>query len=286
VKSENGNISSVARSFRLLLFCLSISSIGAAEPQPALQIGSKTWPASELLSRPDLENITITNDPAYNGRAMHYRAVKAANLFEATRFRDDDVIQFHCADGFVAPISKERIIGIGPNRSKAYVAIEDPKAKWPELPSKEHSGTAGPFYLVWMNPEMSGILQEEWPFKIVSFDVKGAIRDLYPAIFPKNQNDPGVERGLKLFQMTCFACHTMNKQGVSQIGPDLNLPMNPTEYFKDSSLPRYIRDPKSVRWWDGNKMPSFDPKTFSDQDIADVIAYLRVMAAEKSNSFH
>jgi mono/diheme cytochrome c family protein len=212
---------------------------------------------------------------------MQYRALKAANLFGATGFGQDDVIQFRCEDGFVAPISKDRIMDLGPNRSTAYIAIEDPKARWPDLPLKGHTGTAGPFYLVWLRPELSQILQEEWPFKIVGFDVKGSIRELYPKIIPKNQSDPKVVRGLKLFQMTCFACHSMNRQGPSQVGPDLNLPMNPTEYFKDALLPRYIPDPKSVRSWDGSKMPGFDSQTFSDQDIADVIAYLREMAAER-----
>jgi hypothetical protein len=39
----------------------------------------------------------------------------------------------------------------------------------------------------------------------------------------------------------------MNHQGPSRVGPDLNLPLNPTEYFKESVLPRYIRNPKSIR---------------------------------------
>jgi mono/diheme cytochrome c family protein len=255
----------------------------SAQAEPILKVGSKTYSASELLNRPDIEEITITNDPAYKGRTMRYRALKAARLFEETNFREDDVIEFRCSDGFVAPISKDRIMSIGPNQSIAYIAIEDPNAKWPELPFREHPGTAGPFYLVWLKPELSGILQEEWPFQIVAFGVKGGMHDLYPRVFPKNQPDPKVQRGLKLFQRACLGCHTMNKQGPAQVGPDLNLPMNPTEYFKDSSLPRYIRDPKSVRSWEGSKMPSFDPKTFSDEDIADVIAYLREMAAEKYN---
>ena len=271
----------MSRSSILLAF-LSVLSLASAQPDPSLRVGAKTYSASELLNRPDLEEITVSRDPAYQGQAMHYRALRAAKLFDATSFREDDVIQFRCSDGFVSPISKDRILGLGPNRSLAYIAIEDPKAKWPELPLKEHSGTAGPFYLVWLKPELSGILQEEWPFKIVAFDVKGSIRDLYPKIFPNNQSDPKVVRGLKLFQMTCFACHTINKEGAAQVGPDLNLPMNPTEYFQEAALPRYIRDPKSVRSWDGSKMPSFDASTFSDNDIADVIAYLKEMASEKS----
>jgi len=70
----------------------------------------------------------------------------------------------------------------------------------------------------------------------------------------------------------------MNKDGPSQVGPDLNLPLNPTEYLKESVLPRYIRNPKAIRSWEGSKMPGFGPETFSDEDIANIVAYLKEMA--------
>ena len=73
----------------------------------------------------------------------------------------------------------------------------------------------------------------------------------------------------------------MNGQGAARIGPDLNLPMNPTEYFKDNILQKYIRDPKSVRTWEASKMPGFD-QAFSDQDISDIIEYLKLMAKERT----
>jgi len=256
-------------------------AIASAHTEPSLRVGSITYSASDLLKRPDIEDITVKSDPAYKGHEMHYKALRAATLFEGANVGEDEVIQFRCLDGFAAPISKGRIMGNGPTQSVAYIAIEDPKSKWPELPFKEHSGTAGPFYLVWLKPELSGILQEEWPFQVVAFEVKGKLQDLYPKMFPKNQTDAKVARGLKLFQKTCFACHTMDREGASQVGPDLNLPMNPTEYLKEGVLARYIRDPKSVRSWEGSKMPGFGPETFSDEDIAAIVAYLKEMASEK-----
>src|SRR5260221_177467 len=117
----------------------------------------------------------------------------------------------------------------GPGNSVAYIAIENPKSKWPALTAKAVVGSAGPFYLVWLKPELSGILQEEWPYQVVAFEVKGRLKDLYPRIFPSHQEDAKVARGLKLFQQTCFACHTMNQEGRTQAVPDLNLPLNPTQ---------------------------------------------------------
>ena len=68
------------------------------------------------------------------------------------------------------------------------------------------------------------------------------------------------------------------------MGPDLNLPLNPTEYLKESVLPRYIRNPKSIRSWEGSKMPGFGPETLSDEGIANVVAYLQEMALERSHA--
>jgi len=134
-----------------------------------------------------------------------------------------------------------------------------------------------------LKPELSGILPDEWPYKIAGFEVKGRLQSLYPGIFPKHQEDARVARGLKVFQQTCFACHTMNREGPSQVGPDLNLPLNPTEYLRESILPRYIRDPKSIRTWESSKMPGFGPEVLSDEDVANVVAYLKEMALEKSH---
>lgn len=272
------------RAICVLSICLLHFCVAAAEQEATLKVGAKSYSMSELLKRPDLEIITVKHDPVYGGREMRYQAISAAALFAETNLREDEVVQFRCLDGFVATISKERIMHNGPGQSVAYIAIQNPRSKWPDLPLKPSSGSAGPFYLVWLKPELSGILQEEWPYQVVAFEVKGRLKDLYPRIFPRHKEDAKVARGLKLFQQTCFACHTMNQEGPSQVGPDLNVPLNPTEYFKESVLPRYIRNPKAIRSWEGSKMPGFGLETFSDEDIANIVAYLKEMAVEKPHS--
>jgi mono/diheme cytochrome c family protein len=257
--------------------------MAGAQSEVTLKVGAKTYTVSELLKRPEVETITVKHDPVY-GRDMRYQAIRVGVVLAEMNLREDEVVQFRCLDGFVASISKERIMATGAGHSVAYLAIENPQSKWPDLPQKPSSGSAGPFYLVWLNPELSGILQEEWPYQVVAFEVKGRLKDLYPGIFPAHPEDARVARGLKLFQQTCFACHTLNHQGPSQVGPDLNLPLNPTEYLKEDVLPRYIRDPKSIRAWQGSKMPAFGPEVLSKNDIADVVAYLKEMANEKSQA--
>ena len=65
------------------------------------------------------------------------------------------------------------------------------------------------------------------------------------------------------------------------MGPDLNVPMNPTEYFTESALKKLVRDPKSVRDWSAGVMPGFDSARLSEAELDQIIAYLKHMAGKK-----
>src|SRR5678815_869136 len=137
-----------------LSICLLSISVGAADQEATLKVGAKGYTLPELLRRSEIETITVRHDPAYGGREMQYQAIVAAALFAETNLREDEVVQFRCLDGFVASISKDRIMRNGPGQSVAYIAIENPTSKWPDLPLKPNAGSAGPFYLVWLKPEL------------------------------------------------------------------------------------------------------------------------------------
>jgi hypothetical protein len=54
------------RAVYVFLGCLLGVSMAAAQPtEPTLKVGTKSYTASELLKRPDVEAITVTNDLAY-----------------------------------------------------------------------------------------------------------------------------------------------------------------------------------------------------------------------------
>jgi cytochrome c1 len=57
--------------------------------------------------------------------------------------------------------------------------------------------------------------------------------------------------------------------------------MNPTEYMTAKGLHALIRDPKSVRTWPEQRMPSFPPNFVSDKEIDLIVAYLQHMAGRK-----
>jgi mono/diheme cytochrome c family protein len=81
-----------------------------------------------------------------------------------------------------------------------------------------------------------------------------------------------------VFVAQCLACHTLNGGGAATIGPDLNQPMSPVDYFQPAALRRLIRDPASVRHWPGRSMPAFGPQQLDERALDDLIAYLRHMA--------
>ena len=254
----------------------------------ALQITNgdqkKTYSLNELLERKDLEKITIKNDPSYPNKTREYQAVKVSSLFSGLNIEDSAVIQFETTDGFSAPIAKERLLNQSPDKSIAYIAIESPNAPWPRLAPNKPS--TGPLYLIWKNPSLSDIRSEEWPFMLSGFTVIGTLESNYPAIYPArniSKTDP-IYSGFRMFTKQCFACHTMNQQGQSQIGPDLNIPMNPTEYFQEDALKVFIRNPSNVRTWPGQRMHGFSESEISNKDLDNLIAYLKHMAATRSNA--
>ena len=258
-----------------------------SEASPTLTIKAngqtRQFSRAQLLSSPLIKQIAIGQDPAYPKQNMTYSAVPVASLFSGLPADSNGTALFSCVDGFSAPISRNRLLNADPRQSIAYIAIEKPNERWPALKADEPAKTAGPFYLVWEHPERSGIKTEEWPFQLAGFELKPAIEDQFPRAAPDKGLPAGsrIRRGYKTFMQNCFACHAMNGEGTSQIGPDLNLPYNPTEYLKLNALVALIRNPQNLRHWPQAKMKGFDRSALSDSDVQEIILYLKHMSTQK-----
>ncbi|MBF8795639.1 cytochrome c [Pseudomonas monteilii] len=256
-----------------LLFCLPLS---AAQLHLELGERSRQWQSAELLTHPQARDIRIDQDVSYK-RPMLYRAVPLNVLLEGVTANDH--LQAVALDGFAAEMPAGPLLQSGP--AQAWLAVEDPAKPWPALGDGKPS--AGPFYLVWTNPQASGIRPEQWPFQIATIRRLPPVQIRFPALLPDPAlpaDDP-VRRGFALFQQNCLACHRLNGAGDAQFGPDLNVPYNPTEYFQPGFLRRYIRDPQSLRQWPQARMPGFAPSVLNDQALDDLIAYLAHMAKRK-----
>ncbi|AGG89758.1 MULTISPECIES: c-type cytochrome [Rhodanobacter] len=258
----------------LLALCLVLPA-SAAELKVDLGHGVVTYRSETLLRRPDARTISVPGDVAFR-RAMHYRAVPLVALLDG--IGPGDHLQFVAGDGFAAEIPAALLLNA--QGSEAWLAIEDPAQPWPTLPGHGH---AGPFYLVWTRPQAAGIGTEQWPYQLASIRRLAGVAECFPAILPDPAlpADSEVRHGFAVFQRTCFACHTLNGQGDARLGPDLNLPHNPTEYLRADLLRAFIRNPQSLRQWPQAKMPGFDTHALPDADLDAVLAYLRHMAGRK-----
>lgn len=261
----------------LSLFCLPWLA-RAAELRVDTGQGIFVYPTEKLLNRADLRTVTVPGDVAFH-RTMHYRAVPLAALLKGISAGDH--LQFTAHDGFVAEIPAALILQA--NGSEAWLAIDEPAHPWPALDGGH--GSAGPFYVVWTQPQAGHISPEQWPYQLAAIRVMVEAATRYPAIRPANSLpvDSPVRRGFAVFQRTCFACHTLNGEGAATLGPDLNLPHSPTEYLRADLLRSFIRNPQSLRNWPQAKMPAFSKQALSDADLDAVLAYLRHMAGHKPN---
>jgi mono/diheme cytochrome c family protein len=269
--------------FAVLLLTLSvIGHCAAAQPMIELTIGGKTQSFSRaaLLARPDAAEIHVPRDVAY-GTSTTYRAVPLADLLDGAALPADSVLEARATDGFAAQLPMDLVRNRDPATAVAWLAVEDPAQPWPKLPGKPVG--AGPFYLVWVGREAASVRSEQWPYQIAQLATQPSPSTRWPvlAVDPALPVTDPVRAGQSLFITQCLACHRLNHAGSADTGPDLNVPMNPVEYFQPAALRRYIRDPASVRDWPGRTMPAFPQDQLSDREIDLIVAYLAYMAQRK-----
>ena len=262
----------------LIALAAMLLSLPLAAAQLDLQLGanSRTWQTEELLKHPQVQTLTINNDVSYK-KDMTYQVVPVAALLIGVK--PEDHLQAVALDGFAAELAAAPLLDR--DGARAWLAIEDPAQPWPPLSAGKHS--AGPFYLVWTDPQAGNISPEQWPFEVASIKLMAPVAQRFPALLPDRalKADDPVNQGFALFQKNCLACHRLNGAGDAQFGPDLNIPYSPTEYFGADFLKRYIRDPQSLRQWPQAKMPGFSAQVLPDGDLEMLVGYLKHMAGRK-----
>jgi mono/diheme cytochrome c family protein len=270
----------------VLLGALLAAGLAIAAPDETVltvDIGGSTrkFTREELLKHPSAVEIDVPRDATYK-RAMHYRAVPLERLLAGLDLPRDQVLEAIATDGFVGMLPADLVLHPARGAAQAYLAIEPPDAPWPALSAKEAS--AGPLYIVWLKPEASSIRSEQWPYRVAALRGVDSPAKRWPALAVDAKLPAGApaRAGQTLFVTQCLACHKLNGAGSADLGPDLNLPENPTQYFTAAALKRYIRDPSSLRHWPAMQMKGFDQEALSDREIDLVIAYLRHMAGRKA----
>lgn len=266
----------------VFVFLLTMPPAARADTVLTIDIGAAhlTLDRQALLKRPDIRRITIAAGDGY-AQPMSYQAVPLAGLLAGMKIPVDSVIETVAADGFVAQLPLDLVSNPDLAKAVAYLAVEEPDHPWPPLPGNKVN--PGPYRLVWLGRGVANIRSEQWPYQVIRLEAKEAPAKRWPGLAVAANvpaTDP-IRAGQAVFVTQCLTCHKLNGAGSADVGPDLNLPMNPTEYFKSDALRRYIRNPASVRHWPAQRMPAFDKDALSDAEIGNIIAYLRHMAGRK-----
>jgi mono/diheme cytochrome c family protein len=268
----------------LILLCLLLTPGLAQADEPTITIivsnNQRSFTRGELLMRPDATTVEVARDVTYR-MPVSYRAVRVASLLAGMTLPADSVIETVALDGFIAQLPPDLVLNTDNSKAVAWLAIEPADHPWPPIPGKDTS--AGPFYIVWTGAEVDSIRSEQWPYHVARLVSQPSPASRWPALAVNSalpSTDPA-RAGEVLFAVQCLPCHKLNGAGASDVGPDLNLPQNPTEYLTPQGLHDVIRDPKAVRAWPAMTMPAFPPDHLSDREIGLVIAYLKHMAGRK-----
>ena len=272
----------ILRALILVGFLLSPGFAQVGEPTITIMVGDnkRSFTRGELLMRPDATTIDVARDVSYRMQ-MSYRAVPVASLLAGMTLPPDSVIETIAFDDFIAQLPPDLVLNTDNSKAVAWLAIEPAGHPWPPIPGKDTS--AGPFYIVWTGAEVGSIRSEQWPYNVAKLVSQPSPASRWPALAVSSalpSTDPA-RAGAVLFVVQCLPCHKLNGAGASDVGPDLNLPQNPTEYLTPQGLHDVIRDPRAVRAWPAMAMPPFPPDHLSDREIGLVIAYLKHMAGKK-----
>jgi mono/diheme cytochrome c family protein len=266
----------------LVMAALSGSWITEAS-QPALTIigagRSREFTTAALLGRSDTVSLVVQHDVSYK-RSMTYRAVPLLALLDGISDERSDTVEARAKDGFVAQIPLTLILHGAGGGAVAWLAVEDPAQPWPALPQRNVS--AGPFYLIWDQPQRSGVSSEQWPYALASLTLVESPVHRWPQLeLPADRSaDSSARAGQKVFFSLCLPCHRLNGGGGGEMGPDLGRPMNATQYLTEAGLRAIIRNPRAVRTWPREQMTGFDAQTLPEAELRELLIYLRAMAGD------
>src|SRR6516164_5012604 len=267
----------------LVLLCFLLLPVLAQADEPAISVtvgkDTRTFTRGELLARSDATTIQVARDVAYRV-AMTYRAVPVASLLAGMTLPPDSVIEAVALNGFIAQLPPDLLLNTDERKAVAWLAIEPAEHPWPLIPGEDMS--AGPFYIVWTGAEVGSIRSEQWPYQMAKLVSQPSPLSRWPALAVNSALPPTdpARAGQALFIAQCLTCHKLNGAGAADVGPDLNRPQNPTEYFTPQGLHDLIRNPKAVRTWPAQAMPALSDY-LSDREIELIVAYLKHMAGRK-----
>ena len=261
--------------FSALSVLLNIAVASAADPKLTLKtaVDTKTYSLKELHAK--LKSVTVTiQDPVYHTEKT-YDGFALEDVFQllGPLPEDSDEWVFTALDGYAPSISVNAakkfhpVLTYSEHGKKGYTKVDQGKAKV----------DPGPFYVIWKEGKEVG---EEfpWPYQLASIELVSYAKK-FPKLFPKSdlKMSASAKNGFNTFKGLCVRCHSVNLEG-GDLAPELNIPKNVTEYWKEDVLRDFIQNATAFRA--KSKMPSFE-KVLTPKQVDEVIDYLKVMKNSK-----
>jgi mono/diheme cytochrome c family protein len=249
----------------------------AKAPGSATTIDLRRLESSGVLSDYETKEVRVRNDPAYHS-PKRFRGIPLLKILrdhlpvQSIDWRRNRIL-FVAADGYKTSVSWEDL-----QAGQAYLAIEDLDAKdekWSMITRGKDTVTPAPFYLVWEDVDYDPEHQA-WPYQLTTIRPI-TLESLYGTAFPTH--DRSQEEGFRLFQIHCSGCHSVNLIGGS-VGPELNVPMNVSEYWRAEALRPFIRHARSFRA--RTTMPDF--RKLAAEEIDAIVNYIVSMKDAKTCS--
>jgi cytochrome c2 len=210
----------------------------------------------------------------YADKLLTFEGIRLLDVFDFFKYKpkSNHKIEFECDDGYTPSRSFKTVKEL--DLIIAFRQVNAKNGDWDLIPQGKSKVTPGPF---WLNQKKKVKNKKvSWPYQVVhirSIDLKKK----FPLIYPKDLDPESIQaKGFDLFQTHCMTCHSVNLQG-GEIGPELNIPQNITEYRTDKFLKAFIKNPNDFRA--NSRMSDF--KKLKDSEIERIIAYLKEMKNNK-----
>lgn len=238
------------------------------EVAPLLEVNLTKVQKEEGLSGAEI--VDVRYDPVFK-RAKKYKAIPLKPYLEKViKIQEIDTASteliFLCKDGYNPSMPLTKVLNNEP-----YLAIRDMDAiegsNWVDT----LKGKWAPYYLIWTN-HTKGAKGYTWPYGLKYLQFK-ASDEAYKAAYPADKNRLA---GFELYKEKCMKCHSVNKVG-GIMGPEMNVPKNITEYWKEADIKAFVKNPYAYRY--NSKMPPVD--NLKDEELEQIIAYLSYMKEQK-----
>ena len=271
--------------YRILLFFTFCSLCAYTSDLPTLTLRKNDRTIRVLTTNELIQinegRISVTVDNPTDSKVHTYEGISLPVLLELVfgkTWSSFDLVRFVTQDGYQPVIPTERIIagsGVIATGEKGYPGFGKLQRKNGE------SVDPGPIYLVWENINDKGSREDpwiSWPWQITGIELSSFKREFPRSAPPLLSGNPAME-GFLAFRQHCIKCHTINGDG-GNFGPELNYPVNVTEYWNEEWLARYIADPQSIRT-NSKMIPFYRDVKNRQAVISSIILYLKAMKDNK-----